>query len=781
MAAKHDVSMADMAEHESVTYASLAAQMGHVTRRLNEVDESRGLLEAANKEKTFKNEKLRMDLAKTLQKEMGAMMLAMKAYSTKLTNYCVTTSPSDPFDSADTKAVIDRHDKKKKEVAQMRFNCLALLSKMETPDTGGDDDDGDDDDDDRSKKDGNKPGKPVAELKPRNCLAANPSARDVKQFIKDFIPYFDSGVDKATPAQQRVYLSNCMDQALWSLLDSNDADPESSIDPRNTDSGIFRALIRLTGESDGGLTNKRCEWHRVEQKEQGGLFEKWSELDARLQKLMTDIDFWKTPLDKIAATRYIAAVRDPKLLEKLFELKDPSLADVRRVGENYQDKQTSLEVHYKLTGKNKKQEIAVTFVQAGQKKKNMKNICRCCGTKTKGPARMFAVCQQCRDDLAKPKPERTRVSTFNCTKCDIKGNHKAEVCRGMEIEHRPASSSPRDRDRSKSNSPTRSTSRARSTTPKGRRTPTPASKRHQANSIGVTQWVEPGVSMLETNVGFFAIDVKISKSGPQTPPNDFSKQVYMYDPSEEAKKKAQKTTVGPKPLRKSKPAKKKAGKKFPVRTYLEKRRRLITRARLTQAKSARRRRPKTRRPWKNFLRTLVSVMISPVVSAVTWIGKQVKRSAEHKSQLTTKLPVWIMSAAVREDDKPDCLDNMHVLVGVTEHENLGGRRPVVPVAACPDTGAGRSVCGPDLLKALQVEETEKENVTITAANGEDMPYKGTAKLRLKFEDRLTDVQVLVTSSVKGRLIVGKPDLIRMRVIPPNFPAVIPDEAFQMLD
>ena len=74
MAAKHDVSMADMAEHESVTYASLAAQMGHVTRRLNEVDESRGLLEAANKEKTFKNEKLRMDLAKTLQKEMGAIL-----------------------------------------------------------------------------------------------------------------------------------------------------------------------------------------------------------------------------------------------------------------------------------------------------------------------------------------------------------------------------------------------------------------------------------------------------------------------------------------------------------------------------------------------------------------------------------------------------------------------------------------------------------------------------------------------------------------------------------
>ena len=141
--------------------------------------------------------------------------------------------------------------------------------------------------------------------------------------------------------------------------------------------------------------------------------------------------------------------------------------------------------------------------------------------------------------------------------------------------------------------------------------------------------------------------------------------------------------------------------------------------------------------------------------------------------------VELLNTRVEEPTEP--LDNMHVLVGVTEHEiRQRDERMVVPTAACPDTGAGRSVCGPDLIEALGAETTTEENVTITAANGMEMSYEGSASLRVKFEDQLSDIKVLVSKSVKGRLIIGKPDLIRMRVIPPHFPCVIPQEAYKIL-
>jgi hypothetical protein len=272
--------------------------------------------------------------------------------------------------------------------------------------------------------------------------------------------------------------------------------------------------------------------------------------------------------------------------------------------------------------------------------------------------------------------------------------------------------------------------------------------------------------MLETDVGLYAIDVRITKPGPTVLPNDFEKQAYMFDPLDEKTERVTADT-GRRP---------ELGKK-----YLDKYRRLVARVRFARAERVRRRSQAKVRPWKRALHRVWSSLIMPLMTAASWLGATARKASEKNSRRMEKLSVWVLNTKVQQEGNDDCLDNMHVLVGSTDNEVKGGKRPVVPVAACPDTGAGRSVCGPDLLKALRVQETQKENVTLTAANGEKMPYEGTVRLRLKFEDHLTDIQALVTSSVKGRLIVGKPDLIRMRVIPPNFPSVIPQEAYQLLD
>ena len=808
---KHDITMADIASHEEVSQPSLSAHMGHVTRRINEVEQSTELLRLAlNPTEGSVVAEIVKHLAKTLESELDALMAAAKVYSDKLTNYCVTTDPADPFNSDRTKDARDKHDLKSAKVKTTRIGALVQLSKVPevTASTRAQADDEDDGDSDGQERRNNNTGKPVQELKPRNLLPSSPSAKEVTQFLKDFIPYYDSGVKKATAEQQRVYLANCMDPALWSLLETYDTAPETHIDPRNTTTGLFRALIKITGEADGGLTNKRCEWHRMEQAETGGTYEKWSELDARLRKIMIEIDYWQTSHDKLAAARYIAAVKDPKLLEKLFELRDPSLADVRRVGENYQDHQTSLEVHYKIMGKTKsKSTVPVTMVMAKEGRK-----CMCCAGKVgyRVPkTAKYPLCLECYKDIQKPTKERIRISKFNCHKCNTRGNHKQEMCTGIEIPGPPNPSGqprgrPKDRD-SRQRSPSRSQSRGSSRASSGgsrqrggrRGTPTAASKRHQTNFIGVAQVMKAEDNMLDTDVGFY--NVRIRNKDTLEELNDFKRQAIKVTKDNADQKIVIQEVV--EKLNESAPnetvqatrAQHKTHTPWKKRVKRNRFRRTVWRARYNRTKP-RKQTDRASPGWYKVMSLLITYLLMPLISVYKLVSRGAERvpagikpgkDKRENIQVTISTvnvhagKVELLNTKVEEAAEP--LDNMHVLVGVTEHEiRQRDERMVVPTAACPDTGAGRSVCGPDLIEALEAETTTEENVTITAANGMEMSYEGSANLRVKFEDQLNDIKVLVSKSVKGRLIIGKPDLIRMRVIPPHFPCVIPQEAYRIL-
>ena len=77
------------------------------------------------------------------------------------------------------------------------------------------------------------------------------------------------------------------------------------------------------------------------------------------------------------------------------------------------------------------------------------------------------------------------------------------------------------------------------------------------------------------------------------------------------------------------------------------------------------------------------------------------------------------------------LYNMKATLGneVHESEQRKGRKRV-NASACADTGAFRSLCGPDVAKKLGTEVIKNENVSINAANGQEMDYMGSIDIRV---------------------------------------------------
>ena len=61
-----------------------------------------------------------------------------------------------------------------------------------------------------------------------------------------------------------------------------------------------------------------------------------------------------------------------------------------------------------------------------------------------------------------------------------------------------------------------------------------------------------------------------------------------------------------------------------------------------------------------------------------------------------------------------------------------------------------------------------------------MSYSGTAFFKVIFEDQEIDVPVLLSPDVEGRLILGRIDLVAMRIISPRFPQVLPPKIFKAL-
>ena len=126
------------------------------------------------------------------------------------------------------------------------------------------------------------------------------------------------------------------------------------------------------------------------------------------------------------------------------------------------------------------------------------------------------------------------------------------------------------------------------------------------------------------------------------------------------------------------------------------------------------------------------------------------------------------------------LDNMPIILGNSCAEKMKSGRIRTSLMACPDSGATRSLCDPKIASSLGCK-IYKEKIKISNASGTAMKYEGTAYLRVSFKNTKTEVPFLLSSDIDGRVIIGKHDLIRMRVLPPNFPQILPAELFDKVN
>ena len=110
----------------------------------------------------------------------------------------------------------------------------------------------------------------------------------------------------------------------------------------------------------------------------------------------------------------------------------------------------------------------------------------------------------------------------------------------------------------------------------------------------------------------------------------------------------------------------------------------------------------------------------------------------------------------------DSLDNMEIKVKGT------GNAKTHRVTACPDTGCRTTIVGDDIANDIAIQ-LEPANVKIRAANHSAMSTTGSGIMTMTFKGQTIKTRVIISPSIRGRLLVGRRDLISLDVIPPNFP------------
>ena len=116
----------------------------------------------------------------------------------------------------------------------------------------------------------------------------------------------------------------------------------------------------------------------------------------------------------------------------------------------------------------------------------------------------------------------------------------------------------------------------------------------------------------------------------------------------------------------------------------------------------------------------------------------------------------------------DPLDNMKVRV---KHQGQHLEK-CHRVMACPDTGCRTTIIGADIARAIGVK-LQPTNARIKAANHSTMTAIGAGHITLKFEGKTIDTKVIISPSVDGRMLVGRRDLISLKIISPHFPSTKP--------
>ena len=96
------------------------------------------------------------------------------------------------------------------------------------------------------------------------------------------------------------------------------------------------------------------------------------------------------------------------------------------------------------------------------------------------------------------------------------------------------------------------------------------------------------------------------------------------------------------------------------------------------------------------------------------------------------------------------------------------------INSLPDTGANKSIISGKFLQAHGIKYgTNKQGRSISQAGGEPLDCSGVVNLNVFYENVLTPINALVSNNLVENFLICSHDLTRMRVLPKNYPHVIP--------
>ena len=621
------------------------------------------------------------------------------------------------------------------------------------------------------------------ELKPTKTLDVGDSLRDFEKWIDEYRVYHSrSNFAHALVPEQRSYLARCMTDALWrraTALESS-AEAKLPLDPSNTQSGIFYYILGCFGTSDPLLTKRSNLFSEKSGRMKcsgQGKYESYPAFLARLNQRLLEADFDKMNLEQVKQALILHFITDPELMTKIMEKTDPSPDEQHHVCMRYHEmQQKTAAIEGSLPP------ATVSLARA------VKTCVRC----NANNMQRGAFCGPCGKDVKLPSDRQVRIKYFECTICKYVGHHQTVAC----------SKNNRDRVHIEKGEKAAGNATKQSPAPRprggrgGRRGPTSYSNKSrgfrggghvparavqsETQSYTVTDSgdesdldestaYETTVEENSSNINVVRITrtqarLSTATSGrtyrvddPVTPGCDVKpERHWRLKALARARRARSRLYASP-----SKPAsdtgatqgKHKAltivvmkflGRLFAMLTFLSK---------AFMGKCS----MQPTRPCPSVpLRTVRVVKETPEAT--------VSRVAPSTSR---KPPVYSDPTAC-----PD-LDNMQITLGNTLAEKRGKARVRQDVLACPDTGAARSICSPKLAIELGARIHRREKVNIIAANGAGMTNAGTATLRVIFQNVPLDVDMLLTPDIGDRCLIGLPDLKRYRIVPQDFPCILP--------
>ena len=644
--------------------------------------------------------------------------------------------------------------------------------------------------------------RPEKELKPSVLLDSLDSMETYKRWLAEFRQYFNvSNFATTSPEAQRIFLSKCMDQTLWDRLSGSEPEDEKihSINPDEPNAGIFKHLSLIFGLQDP-LLLKRTQLF-TSQKFQAQEFESFSTYMARRNLLKKDAAFYKMTHDDFDLVWAFHGISDPKLRNKLLALESPSLQQFILEGQKYENIQTKKKldemVRQRGNGVN-----GVTTIEENSSNTNSvqtsrpkaKRFCRACSKPTSSPK--YSLCEQCFKQKTPPNSNAPPANFRGGGRGDSRGRGGYRGGRGRT----PNRGNTRGRGFSRFSSRSNNPMATGNTAPR---------RRPNTNNIETSEQSEEGQD--EYNLEYL---------------DDEENYMYPDGTSSEVNRVivSQSSSTVPGPIK----VQKVDWTVFP-KSRQESHWRLKCLARLRRHKQPSKQQDLRYNPflpiiltilslWETFYSKMANIYKSIATNFHKFIGitKSLHKVEFLKNIKAQKLSLsnspWSMMVNTivcnklltnepaknpnaqdiyehgPEQISPDLhnvmekglnnnLDNMLVTLGNSKSEIQQRNRVRAKLFACPDSGASRTLCGPKLAKQLGCK-IYWEKLNIANASGNAMKYNGTVFCTLSFENKTIEVPIILCPDVEGRLIVGKHDLIRLHILPPDFPKILPERMFR---